>query len=147
MLGICLMATADPLHAQLFGIPCQDVLIVLVNQIKAWRSVSGCIAGGEKCMYELISSTPSCIIAKHTSRRWNTVQDLSFDLVPTEGSSVFRVTGISVSETWAMLADKGTNYCTLYNLIEGRGLVDVGYKEFTNEWICLEHSTANCTIY
>nr|XP_055059846.1 uncharacterized protein wu:fc46h12 [Misgurnus anguillicaudatus] len=56
--------------------------------------------------------------------------------------------GISFSESWAMLADNGMNYCTFYNLIEGSGLVDVeGYKEYTNEWICLAYSTANCTIY
>lgn len=30
----------------------------------------------------------------------------------------------------------------------GSGLVDAeGYKEYTNEWICLEYSTANCTVY
>ncbi|XP_065122045.1 uncharacterized protein [Paramisgurnus dabryanus] len=153
IMGICLKTTAEPLHAQckviwLFGIPCGDVSIALVNQIKAWRSAAGCITGGEKCMYELVSATSFRIIAKHTSIQSNTVEDLSFDLVPTEGSSVCRVTGISFSESWAVLADNGMNYCTLYNLIEGSGLVDVeGYKEYTNEWICLEYSTANCTIY
>ncbi|XP_051985111.1 uncharacterized protein wu:fc46h12 [Xyrauchen texanus] len=152
-LGISLVATADPLHAQckviwLFGIPCRDVFIALVNQIKAWRGVSGCINGGERCLYELVSATPFLITAKHTLRQSKRVEDLSFQLVPTEAYSVCRVTGLSLSETWAILADNGTNYCTLYNLIAGSGLVDVaGYKEYTNEWICLEHWTANCTIY
>lgn len=32
--------------------------------------------------------------------------------------------------------------------VTGSGLTKAeGYKEYTNEWICLEHSTANCSIY
>ncbi|XP_048020542.1 uncharacterized protein wu:fc46h12 [Megalobrama amblycephala] len=151
-LGFSLMATGEPLHAQcrviwLFGIPCQDVFVSLVNQIKAWRGMSGCMTVGQRCLYELVSATPFHIVAKHTSRQWTSKQDLTFHLVATE-ESVCRVTGYSISKSWARLEDNGTTYCTLYNLIEGSGLVDAeGYKMYTNEWICLEYSTANCTIY
>ncbi|KTG34189.1 hypothetical protein cypCar_00026370 [Cyprinus carpio] len=113
ILGINMKATGEPLHAQcrviwLFGIPCQDVYVSLVNQIKAWRGMSGCITVGQRCLYE----------------------------------------GFSISKAWAKLEDNGITYCTLYNLIEGSGLVDAaGYKQYTNEWICLDYSTANCTIY
>ncbi|XP_036453667.1 uncharacterized protein wu:fc46h12 [Colossoma macropomum] len=152
-LGLWVMAAADPLHAEckviwLFGIPCREVFVALVNQIKAWRTESGCTAGGEKCLYELVSARPLLITAKHTSRRRDNVEDLSFALRPTEQDLACRVTGVSTSESWFMLADNGTNYCTLYNLIEGSGLVDAeGYKQYTNEWICLDYFTANCTIY
>lgn len=51
-----------------------------------------CIRILTSCHLQLVSSSPSRITAKHTSRRWNVVEDLTFDLVPTEGSSVCRVT-------------------------------------------------------
>ncbi|KAG1931961.1 hypothetical protein F2P79_021376 [Pimephales promelas] len=95
-LGFSLMATGEPLHAQcriiwLFGIPCQDVFMSLVNQIKEWRGMSGCMTVGQRCLYELVSATPFHIVAKHTSRQWTSKQDLTFHLVATE-ESVCRVT-------------------------------------------------------
>lgn len=36
----------------------------------------------------------------------------------------------------------------LFCAFAGSGLVEAaGYKQYTNEWICLDYSTANCTIY
>ncbi|KAG1931962.1 hypothetical protein F2P79_021376 [Pimephales promelas] len=102
-LGFSLMATGEPLHAQcriiwLFGIPCQDVFMSLVNQIKEWRGMSGCMTVGQRCLYELVSATPFHIVAKHTSRQWTSKQDLTFHLVATE-ESVCRVTAAG----WWML--------------------------------------------
>ncbi|XP_043110383.1 uncharacterized protein wu:fc46h12 [Puntigrus tetrazona] len=151
-LGMNMMATGQPLHAEcrviwLFGIPCQDVYVRLVDQIKAWKGMSGCITVGQRCLYELVSATPTHIAAKHTSRQWTSKEDLNFHLVSAE-ESVCRVMGFSISKAWARVEDNGITYCTLYNLIEGSGLVEAaGYKQYTNEWICLDYSTANCTIY
>ena len=56
--------------------------------------------------------------------------------------------GFSTSETWYAVLDFGTNYCNLNNLITGAGLDKVsGYVEDTNDNICTQHSTANCTVY
>ncbi|XP_046883015.1 uncharacterized protein wu:fc46h12 isoform X2 [Hypomesus transpacificus] len=147
------VSSADPLHAQckviwLFGVPCRDVYVALVNQIKAWRTRASCESGGENCLYELLSSSPILIKAKHTSPTTNDVDDLRFSLYSMEESSVCRVTGEAVSESWVDLMDNGTSYCSLHNLVEGSGLSQVeGYKEYTNEWICLEYTTTNCSIY
>uniref|UniRef100_A0A8C2GMG9 Uncharacterized protein n=1 Tax=Cyprinus carpio TaxID=7962 RepID=A0A8C2GMG9_CYPCA len=41
-----------------------------------------------------------------------------------------------------------TNYCNLYNLIEGSGLTEApGYKEITSDFLCTQRSSANCTVY
>ncbi|KAG5286662.1 hypothetical protein AALO_G00017400 [Alosa alosa] len=151
-LGI-MMVVMDPMQAQckviwLFGTPCREVSVTLVNQIKAWKSKDNCETGGERCLYELQFASTFFIKALHTSRLTQNVEELSFTLYPSETSSACRVVGVSVSENWSMLDDNGTNYCTLSNLIDGSGLTKVeGFKEYTNEWICLEHSTANCSIY
>ncbi|XP_046883016.1 uncharacterized protein wu:fc46h12 isoform X3 [Hypomesus transpacificus] len=136
------------LKKMLFGVPCRDVYVALVNQIKAWRTRASCESGGENCLYELLSSSPILIKAKHTSPTTNDVDDLRFSLYSMEESSVCRVTGEAVSESWVDLMDNGTSYCSLHNLVEGSGLSQVeGYKEYTNEWICLEYTTTNCSIY
>ncbi|XP_056321904.1 uncharacterized protein wu:fc46h12 [Danio aesculapii] len=152
ILGMGLMATAEPLHAQcrviwLFGIPCEEVYMKLVNQIKAWKGMGGCLTVGQRCLYDLVSATPFHIVAKHTSRQWTSKEDLNFHLVATE-ESICRVTGYAVSKAWAKLEDNGITYCTLFNLMDGSGLVEAeGFRQYTNEWICLDYSTANCTIY
>lgn len=152
LLGITVVIT-DPTQAQckviwLVGIPCREVTATLVSQIKAWKNGDNCVNGGERCLYELQYYTPILIKALHTSRPTQGVEELTFTLYPSETASACRVVGLSVSENWSMLDDNGTNYCTLYNLLEGSGLTKAeGYKEYTNEWICLEHSTANCTVF
>uniref|UniRef100_A0A8C6PA82 Uncharacterized protein n=1 Tax=Nothobranchius furzeri TaxID=105023 RepID=A0A8C6PA82_NOTFU len=46
------------------------------------------------------------------------------------------------------LKDHGTNYCNLYNLMEGSGLTQVrGYEEVTSEFLCTQRSTANCSVF
>ena len=53
----------------------------------------------------------------------------------------------SRSETLSLL-DYGTNYCNLFNLMDGSGLVnDPAYSEETNDRICTQWSTADCDIY
>ena len=53
----------------------------------------------------------------------------------------------SKSQTLSLL-DYGTNYCNLYNLMDGSGLVlDPEFTEDTNDRICTQRSTADCDIY
>ncbi|KAM7390873.1 hypothetical protein PAMA_008867 [Pampus argenteus] len=55
---------------------------------------------------------------------------------------------MSISETWYAIKDHGTNYCNLYNLMEGSGLTEVrGYKEVTSDFLCTQRSSANCIVY
>uniref|UniRef100_W5MWR2 Uncharacterized protein n=1 Tax=Lepisosteus oculatus TaxID=7918 RepID=W5MWR2_LEPOC len=146
-------ATAGPLHAQckvewFFGVPCRDVYTSLVTQIKTWKTAAGCAHGGEKCLYQLESANVHFIKAKHTTPVKRYVDDLSFRLVPYQLNAHCHVSALSVSEAWYTVIDYGTNYCNLFNLVEGSGLTSVSdYKEVTNDFICTQHSTANCTIY
>lgn len=151
--GTFAFTTAGPLHAQcnvewFFGIPCHDVFIALVTQIKQWTTADNCAHGGEKCLYKLESSDVHFIKAKHTTPVKKYVDDLTFRLLPYPANTNCHVVAFSVSEAWYAILDYGTNYCNLFNLVEGSGLnQSPGYKEVTNDFICTQHSTANCTIY
>ncbi|KAG5849941.1 uncharacterized protein LOC135253858 [Anguilla rostrata] len=153
LLGASVPSTAGPLHAQCkvewyFGVPCGAVYVALVNQIKKWATISSCAMGGEKCLYTLQSASLHFIAAKHTVPLRKYVDDLSFRLVPYKLFTHCRVAAMSVSETWYAIRDHGTNYCNLYNLIDGSRLNEApGYTEITSEFICTQRSSANCTVY
>ncbi|XP_036378461.1 uncharacterized protein LOC118773572 [Megalops cyprinoides] len=146
-------SAAGPLHAQCkvewyFGIPCRQVYVSLVNQIKKWRTLASCAMGGMKCLYKLQSANIHFISAKHTTPVKRHVDDLSFRLVPFRLFTHCHVSAMSVSETWYTILDHGTNYCNLYNLMEGSGLTEApGYTEITSDFLCTQRSSANCTIY
>uniref|UniRef100_A0A3B4F4E7 Uncharacterized protein n=1 Tax=Pundamilia nyererei TaxID=303518 RepID=A0A3B4F4E7_9CICH len=144
---------AGPLHAQCkvewyFGIPCQVVYESLVSQIKKWETMATCTMGGEKCLYKLHSASVHFISAKHTTPFKKNVYDINFRLVSFHFYTCCHVSGMSISETWYAIKDHGTNYCNLYNLIEGSGLTESrGYKEVTSDFLCTQRSSANCTVY
>ncbi|XP_034167843.2 uncharacterized protein LOC117599068 [Pangasianodon hypophthalmus] len=152
-LGSLTMCSSGPLHAQCkvewyFGLPCNHVYQALVTQIKKWRTMAGCSMGGEKCLYKLQSASVHFIAAKHMAPRKKYVEDINFRLVPYKFFTHCHVSAMSVSETWYAVTDHGTNYCNLYNLIEGSGLTEApGYKEITSEFLCTQRSSANCTVY
>ena len=53
----------------------------------------------------------------------------------------------SISESLSGL-DYGTNYCNLFNLMEGCGLTeDEGFTEQSDASICTQYNTANCDRY
>ncbi|XP_041804886.1 uncharacterized protein wu:fc46h12 [Chelmon rostratus] len=125
----------------MFGISCQDVYVKLVSQIKAWQVRESCQYAGERCSYELVSTSPYLITATHTSPSTKEVNDLQFLL---EQSTICKVTGEAASD---FSNDDSTNYCSLQNLMDGSDLINVeGYKQFSNKWICPGFDTANCTL-
>ncbi|KAK7881357.1 hypothetical protein WMY93_029766 [Mugilogobius chulae] len=64
------------------------------------------------------------------------------------GGGVIRPQAMSISQTWYAIKDHGTNYCNLYNLMEGSGLTEArGYREITSDFMCTQRSSANCTVY
>ncbi|TRY85048.1 hypothetical protein DNTS_009548 [Danionella cerebrum] len=152
-LGTSDLCSAGPLHAQCkvewyFSIPCRSVYEALVTQIKRWKTVSNCITGGEKCLYKLQSASVYFIAAKHTTPVKKYVDDITFRLTSFVFFTHCHVSAMSVSETWYAIKDHGTNYCNLYNLMEGSGLTEApGYKEITSDFLCTQRSSANCTIY
>ncbi|KAI7792696.1 uncharacterized protein LOC130547423 [Triplophysa rosa] len=150
--GICELRSAGPLHAQCkvewyFGLPCRSVYEALVTQIKKWRTASTCATGGQKCLYKLQSASVHFISAKHTAAVKKYVEDINFRLV-SYGFFHCRVSAMSVAETWYAVTDHGTNYCNLYNLMEGSGLIEApGYKEITSDFLCTQRSSADCSVY
>nr|XP_003201373.2 uncharacterized protein LOC100535932 isoform X1 [Danio rerio] len=152
-LGTSELSSAGPLHAQCkvewyFSLPCRSVSESLVTQIKKWRTFSTCATGGEKCLYKLQSASTHFISAKHTTPVKKYVDDINFRLTSYGFFTHCHVSAMSVSETWYAITDHGTNYCNLYNLIEGSGLTEApGYKEITSDFLCTQRSSANCTIY
>lgn len=146
-------SSTGPFHAQCkvewyFGIPCRQVYEMLVNQIKMWKTISSCAMGGQKCLYKLQSASVHFIAAKHTTPLKGHVDDITFRLVAYDFFTHCHVSAMSVSESWYTIKDHGTNYCNLYNLMEGSGLTEAkGYREVTSDFLCTQRSSANCTLY
>ncbi|XP_056869178.1 uncharacterized protein LOC130513917 [Takifugu flavidus] len=144
---------AGPLHAQCkaewyFGVPCKAVYELLVAQIRKWTTRASCSTGGQKCLYKLQSASVHFITAKHVSPFRRYVENINFRLVPYHFFTCCHVSAMSISETWYAVKDHGTNYCNLYNLLEGSGLTEAsGYKEVTSDFLCTQRSSANCTVY
>ena len=69
------------------------------------------------------------------------------NLATTEKPLIFLLQANSISETLSLL-DFGTNYCNLFNLMDGSGLAqDPGFTEDTNDFECTQYSSADCDIY
>ncbi|XP_041365671.1 uncharacterized protein LOC121380768 [Gigantopelta aegis] len=141
-----------PLHASCnvdwtSGRKCSSVVDSLVKQIQAWSGRKNCPnRDNEKCLYTLGVNTTSMITARHETPTKGYVDDLKFDF--TQDNTICKIHGYSTSRTWYAVLDYGTNYCNLFNLIQGIGLdKSANYTETTNDSICTQHSTANCDKY
>ncbi|CAB1437785.1 unnamed protein product [Pleuronectes platessa] len=139
-LGLCIIASskpADTTHAYckivwLLALPCNDVHMAVVTQIKTMAS------------YKLGSVTPMLIQADHTSGV-RQVEHVNFTMIPTAMDQGCHVEGSSMSEFWYSLLDNGTNYCNLHSVMQGSGLTNApGFEEFTNEWLCLGFGLSTC---
>ncbi|KAL3055341.1 hypothetical protein OYC64_018096 [Pagothenia borchgrevinki] len=139
-LGMCVVINGGPTemtHAfcrivWLLAVPCDQVNMALVTQIKAMGS------------YKLSSVTPDLIQANHTSAVGQ-VESVNFTMISTAMSMGCHVEGSSISAFWFSLFDNGTNYCNLHNVIQGSGLTKApGFMEFTNEWLCLGVGLSPC---
>ncbi|KAM7400432.1 hypothetical protein PAMA_004900 [Pampus argenteus] len=139
-LGMCIVTNGKPTettHAYckivwLLGLPCDQVNIAIVTQIKAMGS------------YKLGPVTPDVIQANHTSAVGQT-ESVNFTMISMAMGQGCHLDGLSVSAFWYSLLDNGTNYCNLRNVIQGSGLTKApGFVEFTNEWLCLGIGLSSC---
>ena len=166
--GICIAMTSSyPFHASCqikwdFSITsCDVVRSKLVQQIQKWKGRDNCEQGGEKCLYHLVSNTPSQVTATHTTPKKEYVDSLTMTFAPVQifqdskvvsfekdFSSGCSVSAHSRSNVWYAILDYGTNYCNLRNLVVGSGLVNVtGFTETTNDHVCTEFTSADCNKY
>ncbi|KTG47704.1 hypothetical protein cypCar_00020653 [Cyprinus carpio] len=128
---------------------CRYSVLFLTTMVKVTYCETGKAAAhtGGGCM-ELQSASVHFISAKHTTPVKKYVDDINFRLVSYGFFTHCHVSAMSVSETWYAVTDHGTNYCNLYNLMEGSGLTEApGYKEITSDFLCTQRSSANCTVY
>ncbi|XP_035673556.1 uncharacterized protein LOC118413971 [Branchiostoma floridae] len=148
------LANGYPIHASCtidwgFSQNCSAVNASLVKQINTWTSSDNCKNGGEMCLYKFVSASGTELKATHTTPVKNYVDDLTFTFTPGQTAQTkCRVKAHSTSETWYAYLDYSTNYCNLRNLAEGAGLTDTpNFTEVTEDSICTQYSSRNCTKY
>merc|ERR1712083_894332 len=73
---------------------------------------------GQKCLYKHTGTDGWVTTGTHTTPIHRYVDDLTFTLIPENGCII---EGHSISETLSVL-DFGTNFCNLFNLMDGSGL-------------------------
>merc|ERR1711935_296738 len=101
---------------------------------------------GQKCLYKHTGSDGLTTTGTHTTPIHRYVDDLTFEFIPQSNSGCL-VDANSISETLSLL-DFGTNYCNLFNLMDGSGLTqDPTLTEDTDDFQCTQYSSADCDIY
>merc|ERR1719410_1765208 len=145
----------DLLHAECsvkwtVSLDCEGTQQKIVDQMNLWDNEDcGTKPGdtsphGQKCLYKHTGNDGLTTTGTHPTPIARYVDDLTFTFVPGDGCLV---DAYSRSETLSLL-DYGTNYCNLFNLMDGSGLVnDPSFYEETNDRICTQWSTADCDIY
>merc|ERR1712001_152271 len=140
------------------SVSCEETQTKIVNQMILWRNdwdwdntTCGTKPGdskpnGQKCLYKHDRDEGLTTYGTHTTPIQRYVDDLTFKFVPSNDGSCL-IDANSISESLSLL-DFGTNYCNLFNLMDGSGLTkDEAYSEETDDGICTQHSSANCEIY
>merc|ERR1711862_1040666 len=105
---------------------CESAQEKIINQMILWDNEDcGTKPGddkphGQKCLYKHTGTEGLVTTGTHTTPIHRYVDDLTFTFVPED---VCIIEAHSISETLSVL-DYGTNYCNLFNLMDGSGLVN-----------------------
>ncbi|KAF0314464.1 hypothetical protein FJT64_015044 [Amphibalanus amphitrite] len=130
-----------------FGVTCEEAKQAIIDQMNAWTGPEGCADGGEKCLYEVLSTDGNVVTGTHTTPTVGYVDDLEFTFTD-GGDGTCAMHGFSTSETSYAYLDSSTNYCNMKNLITGSGLdQSESFSEVTSDDICTQYSSANCDVY
>ena len=130
---------------------CPDVQTKIVDQMNAWDNEDcGTKPGdtepnGQKCLYHFLGNNGLSTNGTHTTPIHRYVDNLLFKFVPWQiaGAMGCLVDAYSQSTPESIL-DYGTNYCNLFNLMDGSGLAQQTLTEETNDAICTQRSIADC---
>ncbi|XP_067650143.1 uncharacterized protein [Haliotis asinina] len=116
-----------------FSMKCSDVNAAIVKQIKAW-----------KVNYKLWWSNPTQMkVSRVTSQHFQDDFTFTFE----QKTNMCKVHGHSEWVTWFVF-DLDNNYCDMFNVLEGAGLVNTaGYTETTSDKICTKYSSRNCSAH
>lgn len=65
-----------------------------------------------------------------------------------DGEGKCKVKGYSQSDLWYAILDYGTNYCNIWNLVDGAGLTATnGFSEDTSNALCTQYTSRDCSRY
>lgn len=130
---------------------CTSAQTKIVDQMNAWDNEDcGTQPGdtepnGQKCLYHWTGNDGLTTTGTHTTPIHRYVDEMTFTFIPTSNGCLVDALSRSTPES---ILDFGTNYCNLFNLMDGSGLTDdPGYSEDTNDAICTQHSVADCDKY
>eukprot|EP00093_Oithona_nana_P007844 07844.XXX_113270_113950_1 [CDS] Oithona nana genome sequencing. len=149
--------TKDLLHAECtvkwtVSVDCAMTQQKIVDQMNAWDNEDcetkpdDTAPHGQKCLYKHTGSEGTTTYGTHTTPIQRYVDDLTFNFQALDNGGCF-IDANSISETLSLL-DFGTNYCNLFNLMDGSGLAaDAEFTEDTNDYVCTQRSSADCDIY
>lgn len=133
---------------------CQTFKTKLINQIQAWEGDSLCpsvsascakMPCGQKCLYEFVADKDNTITATHKTPVARYIDDLTFTLKDKNGKC--DVEAKSSSRLWYAVLDMGTNYCNLRNLLDGAGYTEENLTEVTEDSVCTQYTSRDCTRF
>merc|ERR1712010_314287 len=129
---------------------CESVQTKIESQMFEWYSEENCgeivdnSPNGQKCLYRHNCTEGMVTTGTHTTPIQRYIDDMTFTF--TQEADYCSVDGYSRSRTTSVL-DFGTNYCNLFNLMDGSGVPQGLLTEETNDDICVQYSTADCEVY
>jgi len=131
---------------------CQDVRASLVNQIDAWQGeqcpglsdTCPALPCGQRCKYSLVEQSEGLLKALHRTPAKDYKDDLIFKFANGDDGAC-RINATSESQLWYALLDMGTNYCNLWNLMDGAGFIGRdGLQEETSTAVCTQYDQIDC---
>eukprot|EP00095_Tigriopus_kingsejongensis_P011059 maker-scaffold23_size669530-snap-gene-1.28 protein:Tk11059 transcript:maker-scaffold23_size669530-snap-gene-1.28-mRNA-1 annotation:"hypothetical protein CGI_10007639" len=160
MLQLLSLTVSYPWHASCkvdwtTNLPCSEARQKLVSQFQDWSNADcpgvsdtcPSLPCGQRCKYTLIEDTAVAIKGEHRTPVKDYVDDLSFKLADTETGGC-KLEGFSTSRIWYAILDQGTNYCNLWNLVDGSGLTKAdGFQEETSTSVCTQYDAIDCSRY
>ena len=99
---------------------------------------------GQRCLYTVSDSSDSAVSGHHATPVARYIDDIEFTMSAAEDGRC-SVVGESRSSVWYAVLDMGTNYCNLWNLLDGTGLNRAeGFTEVTSDAVCTQYSSRDC---
>jgi len=136
---------------------CNVVKQKIIGQMQAWNTNTSCptvnescpkMPCGQRCLYTYDESKTEAnkIFGKHETPVKRYSDSLSFEFE--QSGDVCKVKGYSSSDLWYAILDYGTNYCNIWNLVDGAGLTGKdGFVETTSDSVCTQYSSRDCSRF
>jgi len=103
---------------------------------------------GQRCLYTYLANKTETnkIFGTHLTPVARYSDSLNFEFE--QNGDVCKVKGFSTSDLWYAILDFGTNYCNIWNLVDGAGLTgQEGFVEETSNSVCTQYTSRDCSRY